>query len=267
MARGYAPSPYGGNGGGGQGCGRVSGAGPLTVPIGPTGGCPVWHLPRPPTRGAVLRAPFPVKINPGKVARGAGAEKVRGKGPCPHAGAHKKGVRREQTGRPSTTGRHRSPQPLFELRAPPRPSVRRAPLCPLPSPSPLPLLGRGGYGFLAVDGSGADRGNGLPRCGARHAGAEWDAGVGNCQVGQPCGGVPAGGRGVGQYGRPLGQGLDSGHSAGWRGGGICTFEACRRHQVKWRGRGGVPGRGSPPAAPGQRRAPEPGVFGGGDSSN
>jgi len=200
------------------------------------------------------------------VAREAGAEGARGTGPCPHAGAHKKRVGGVQTGRPSTTDRHRSPPPLLEFRAPPRPSERRAPPSPFPSPSPSPLPGRGGYGFLVVDGSGADRGDGFPKCGARHAGAEWDAGVGYGLVGKPCGGVPAGGRGVGQYGRPQGQGLDGGHPAGLRGGGVCTCDAGRRHQVKWRGRGGVPGQGSPPVAPGQRRAPEPGVLGGGESS-
>jgi len=141
--------------------------------------------------------------------------------------------------------------------------VRGAP----PSPSPPPLPGRGGYGPLAVDGSGADREDGFPKCGARDAGAEWDAGVGYGQVGQPCGGVSAGGRGAGKYGRPQGQGLDGGHPAGWRGGGVGTFHAGRRHQVKWRGRRGVPGQGSPPGATGQRRAPEPGVLGGGESSN
>jgi len=95
----------------------------------------------------------------------------------------------------------------------------------------------------------------------------WDAGVGYGQVGQPCCGVLAGGRGAGNYGRPQGQGLDGGHPAGWRGGGVGTCHAGRRHQVKWRNRGGVSEKGSPPGAPGQRRATEPGDLGGGKSSN
>jgi len=37
------------------------------------------------------------------------ADRARGKGPCPHAGADKQGVGRGQTGRTSTTGRHRPP--------------------------------------------------------------------------------------------------------------------------------------------------------------
>jgi len=76
-------------------------------------------------------------------------------------------------------------------------------------------------------------------------------------------GYPACGRGDGKYGRPQGQGLDGGHPAGWRGGGVGTRHAGRRHHVKWRGRGGVPGQGSPLSAPGQRRAPESEVLGGG----
>jgi len=148
-----------------------------------------------PPGGLSCAPPLPVNSHPGGVARGARAEGARGTGPCPHAGAHKHGVGGGLTGRPFTTSRHRSSALLLELRAPPRPYVRRVLLSPLPSRSPYPLPGRNGYGFLAINGSGADRGDGLPKCEARHAGAEWDAGVGYGQVGQLRGGVSAGGRG------------------------------------------------------------------------
>jgi len=118
-----------------------------------------------------------------------------------------------------------------------------------------------------VDSSGADRGDGFLKCGARRANVEWDAGVGHGQVGQPCGGVPADGRGAGQYGCPQAQGLDGGHPAGWPGGAVCSCFAGRRHQVKWRSICGGAGKGSPSVAPGQRRAPEPGVLRGGESSD
>jgi len=87
------------------------------------------------------------------------------------------------------------------------------------------------------------------------------------ESGSTAAGYLACGRGAGKNGRPKGQELDGGHPAGWRGGGVDTRHAGRCHHVKWRGRGGVPGRGSPPGAPGQRRAPEPRVLGGGESSN
>jgi len=77
-------------------------------------------------------------------------------GPYPPPGAHKNGGRRGTDG----AAVHYRPPPfppsLLELRAPP--SSFRAYCAPLPFAIPLaaPLLGRGGYGFLAVDGSGAD---------------------------------------------------------------------------------------------------------------
>jgi len=87
-ARGYVPSPYGGHGGGGQGCGRMSGAGPLTVPGGPTGGVPSMEPPTPSPGGRSCGSTPPVGSHPGGVARGAG---LRGPGVgalvCP-AGAH-----------------------------------------------------------------------------------------------------------------------------------------------------------------------------------
>jgi len=69
------------------------------------------------------------------------------------------------------------------------------------------------------------------------------------------------------FGRPQRQGLDGGHPARWRGGGVCACYAGRRHQVKWRGLGGGAGEGGPSVAPGQRRAPKRRVVGGGESSD
>jgi len=114
-ARGYAPSPYGGPGSGRQGCCRVSGAGPLTVLGGPTGGrVPSMASPPPPHLGGCRVGPPPPS---GESSRGSGprggAEGARGKGPCPRTGAHKKGVGGGQTGTPSTTDRHRPPLHRF----------------------------------------------------------------------------------------------------------------------------------------------------------
>jgi len=99
-ARGYAPSPCGGHGGGGPGAlPRVRG-GPAKRALGANRGAPSMAPPAP---------PLPVESCPGGVARGVG---LRG----PGAGAStrpqgliKRGVGGGQTGRPSTTGRHRSP--------------------------------------------------------------------------------------------------------------------------------------------------------------
>jgi len=223
--------------------------------------------PPPPHLGGCLAAPPPLwRVVQGEWPAGRGCGGPWG-GPYPPPGAHKKRGRRGTDGAAVYYRPLPFPPSLLELTAPPRPSVLIAPPSPSPSPSPPPSLGRGGYGFLAVDSRGADRGDGFPKCGARRAGVEGDAGVGYGQVGQPCGGVPAGGRGAGQYGRPQGQGLDGGHPAGWRGGGVCACYAGWRHQVKWRGLGGGAGEGSLSVAPGQRRAPEPGVLGGGESSD
>ena len=94
---------------GGQGRGRVSGPCPLTVPDGPTGGRPVWR-PRPPTWGAAWRPP----PRCGESSRGSGpqgeAERARGRGPCRHSELIIRGVGGGHTGRPSTTGLHRSLQ-------------------------------------------------------------------------------------------------------------------------------------------------------------
>ena len=101
----------------------------------------------------------------------------------------------------------------------------------------------------------------------RRTGVKGDADVGDGHVGQPCGEFFADGRGAGQDGRPSGKALDGGHPAGWRGGGVCTCDAGRRHQVKWHGLGGGAQEGSLSVWPGQRRAPEEGVLSGGESSD
>jgi len=132
---------------------------------------PSMAPPRPPIRGAVLLAPPCEESSRGRGAWG-GAEGAQGKDPCSHAGAHKKGGRRGTDAEAVHYRPSPFPSPLLELRAPPRPSMRSAPPSLLPSPSPSLLPGRGGYGFLAVDGSGADRGDGFPKCGACPAGAE-----------------------------------------------------------------------------------------------
>jgi len=119
-ARGYAPWPYGGHGGGSQGCGRVSGAGPLTVPGASTGrGFPVWHPPFTHLEGFFSGPPPPVGSHPGGVAREAGVRRPGVRAPVPTQGLIKKGVGGGQTGRPSTIGRHRSTPSLLELRASP----------------------------------------------------------------------------------------------------------------------------------------------------
>jgi len=120
----------------------------------------------------------------------------------------------------------------------------------------------------------------------RRAGIEWNAvpvrappcggggpsrcrgtGAGHGQVWQPGSGDHADEWGACQYGRPRVQELDGGHNAGWRGGGVRARYAGRRHQVEWRGFVDGAGEGGPSVAPRSRRDPDPGVLGGGESSD
>jgi len=119
---------------------------------------------------------------------------------------------------------------------------------------------RAGVGWDAIPVGSPPRGGGDP---SRRRGTD----DGRAQVGQPGGGDRSDERGARQYGRHQGQGLDGGRPTGWRGGLIGASYADGRHQVKWSGLGNGPREGGPSVAPGLRRDPEPGVFGGGESSD
>ena len=137
---------------------------------------------------------------------------------------------------------------------------------------------RGGHNILAVDASdaageddvpkcGARRapgGDGGLECGARRAGVEWDAGpVGSLPR---AGGGPCRLRGADDW-RGQVQGLNGGHPPGCRGGRVGASYADGRHQSKWGGLGGGLREGGPSVTPGGRRDTEPGVLGGGESSD
>jgi len=167
--------------------------------------------------------------------------------------------------------------------SPPESRVSPPFLFPIPLVCPAFLLGRGRHDIFAVDGSSADGGNDVPKCGARRApgvdgglecwapraGVEWEAGPvgspprgggrpsrrrgaddGRGQVGRPGAGDRSDQQSARQYGRRQRQRLKGGHPTGWQGSRIGASHADGRHQVKWRGLGDGPREGGPSVAPG-----------------
>ena len=185
-----------------------------------------------------------------------------------------------KTGQSGSTGVGRGGHRLPAVTSPPAPPESR----PTPPLSPILLfrpgfpLRRGGHNILAVDGSDAAGEDDVPKwgarrapgddggleCGARRAGVKWEAGP----VRSPprAGGGPCRLRGA-DDGRGKVQGLNDGHPPGWRGGRVGASYADGRHQSRWHGLGGGLREGGPLVAPGWRRDPEPGVLGGGESSD
>jgi len=153
-ARGYAASPCGGHSGGGLGRGRVSERARYPCPAGQHGGAQ-YGAPAALPEGLPC-GPSPVESRPGGVARGAGLRGPVGGTRTRPQELIQRGGRRGTDGAAVYYRPPPFPRSLFELRPPPRPFVLIAPPFPFPSPSSPSLLGRGGYCFLAVDGSGAD---------------------------------------------------------------------------------------------------------------
>jgi len=111
--------------------------------------------PHPHMGGCLAGPPFPVESLPGGGGPRGGAAGARGGGPTRPQGLVKRGVGGGLTGRPPLPA---ATVPPVATRVESPPSSLCAYCAPLPFVIPLasPFLGRGGYGFLAVDSSGAD---------------------------------------------------------------------------------------------------------------